>query len=166
MIALPSIETIQSSTDQEQLFEDLQWMVTKLLNFKTIENKTVFWSGTNRPYAIDWAVTQGMKTLEMTDGGKFLDRLDLFNYKDTYTKNPLQEGQPTQIWDLASTQFAKQARGKVYCFTIGIPAWNEQLKSVRTWFRVELPLLLDSKEIDQICWMRNNGNCAGIYVTI
>lgn len=166
-LSLPTIETIQTCTDEKQLYEDLRWIVDMQLDFTTMEDKTVFWSGPNRPYALDWAVELGMKTLEMTEGGRYLDRLDLFNSKGTYQKNPLPDGCETLLWDLASTKFVKQARGKVYSFSFGVPAWNEELKTVRTWFRIELPLLLEpNTTITQICWVENNGKCAGIYVKV
>lgn len=167
LLALHSIDSIKSCTDGDQLFEDLEWIVKMQLDFDTIEDKTVFWSGANRPYALDFAIELGMKTLEMTDGGRYLDRLDLFNVKNTYPKNPLPDGCANRLWDLASTKFVKQARGKVYSFSLGIPAWNEQLKTLRTWFRIELPLLLEpDASVSQICWMQNSGKCVGIYVKV
>jgi hypothetical protein len=149
-IPLLTFDDIRASTDLNELAEsmafepssslsttlpELKWLVKHRLNFSTLENGAVFWSGQNRPFAEKWAESTGRKTMEMTEGGRYLDGLDLFNGKGTYDKDPLPKGQPCQIWDLASTQFASSARGKAFSFSLDTPAENPVYCTVRTWFR-------------------------------
>jgi hypothetical protein len=106
------------------------------LNFTSAPNTAIFWSGPqNREKAEKWAGESGRTTLEMTPGGQYLDGLDLFNAKQTYPKAPLAAGMPCEIWDLASSQFAKMATGTAFSFTVGTPAVSPVYCSVRTWFR-------------------------------
>lgn len=82
-----TVEIIKSCIHDEQkemLFMDLKWIVANELDFTTNENEAIFCCGTNRTPVVHWAKSNGKTTLEMTAGGRYLEKLDLFNLRGTY----------------------------------------------------------------------------------
>jgi hypothetical protein len=52
------------------LYIELKWLALHKLDFDTGIDNAVFWSGENKTHAYKWALSNGKKTLEMTEGGK------------------------------------------------------------------------------------------------
>lgn len=95
----------------------------------TVNNSSrVFWSGGNiaKSTAANYAKANGLKTLEMTTGGRIMN-----------TINPiLPRSVSTPVWNRLSTNFAKGASGEAHFFTI--PAGP---RSGSIWLNVEKPIL-------------------------
>lgn len=88
----------------------------------------MFWSGGNvaKTAAADFAKTNGMKTLEMTTGGRIMNSVSPY----------LPRSVSSPIWDGLSRNFARGATGEINVFQ---NAAGVSLKS--TWRRIEYPIL-------------------------
>jgi hypothetical protein len=97
----------------------------------------VFWSGGNlaKTAAADFAATNGMKTLEMTTGGRIM------NFISPY----LPRSVSSPIWNQLSSNFAKGASGNINVFQ---NAAGVNLNS--TWRLVEYPILKNQNIIFNI----------------
>jgi RHS repeat-associated protein len=132
----------------------LKDMAQNSLDFSTVKDGAVFWSGPNMKTAQEWAAANGKTTLEQTAGGKYLESLDLFNKK----VSGLEGHEAAEIWDIASKRFAEGASGDVHVFSTNakrIGPFGE-----RTWWRIEKPALLKNKNVSTIFRMRKNGTKA------
>jgi len=160
----PSLLELIASDDPQFIFDRLSYFIEQVLDFSTPYSRAVFYSGSNRQYAEAFAKKHGISTLELTPGGKYLDDLDLFNNNGTYKFGPpLSAEKASELWDKASRKFALQARGYAYVFVQGIEPVN-QFGALRTFFRIELPALLNSnKNMGTIYFMNNDGSTMGMY---
>lgn len=158
MLTPPTLLEIQVDTDPDLLFLRLSYVVDKVLDFSTPWDTAVFYSGRNKKFAERYAVSKGKFTIELTAGGKYLDGLDLFNSSGIYKDGPPIPGnRAAEIWDQASTKFASLARGKVKTFIHNVNPINE-FGNLRTFFRIELPILLNPyTEVNEILFKENNG---------
>lgn len=59
-----------------------------------------------------WAEANGKYTLEMTPGGEWLNKLDLYG-----PNSPITSLEVDHLWRAASSQFAKSASGELNAFT-------------------------------------------------
>ena len=85
------------------------------LDVTTQPNTATFYSGPgNRALAEQFANANGKTTLEMTQGGKYLDDLKLFEQG-----SPLTGDQASQVWRRLSERYAQGAVGNVYGFVKG-----------------------------------------------
>jgi RHS repeat-associated protein len=108
------------------------------LNVWTPPNRAVFWSGApGRAAAEGYARRTGGQTLEMTPGGRWLDRQRLFA-----DDSPLTLQQTYKVWEIMAARFAMSASGDTVAFTIG--------KTSRQFWRIELPALQDNPEVTGI----------------
>jgi hypothetical protein len=164
ILSPPTLLEMLSSTDPELLFMRLSYLIDEVLDFTTQNTRAVFYSGKNREFAEKWAVVKGCQTLELTPGGKYLDALDLFNNSGIYKDGPpLSAEKASELWDRASRKFAQLCQGYAYVFIEGIEPVNE-FGVLRTFFRVELPTLLNTnKNVGTIYFVNNDGSTMGIY---
>ena len=97
----------------------------------------VFWSGGNiaKNAAFDFANANGMKTIEMTTSGRFMNAIS------PYIPNSLSR----PIWNRLSSNFANGAVGEinVFQYTAGV-----SLRS--TWRNIEYPILKNNNIIYHI----------------
>jgi hypothetical protein len=161
MIPIPSLRDVRLSTDQNVLFEHLSWVIEEYLDFTVPENCSVFYSGNNKVHAENFANSTGKFIVQHTPGGKYLDKLDLFNQNITYARAPLKWHKAVEIWDMASAQFAKQAKGKIFTFIQSIPPIHDG--QLRTWYRIELPILLYQNNVSGINFLNNDGGLNAVY---
>jgi hypothetical protein len=85
------------------------------LNFSTPRNGAVFYSGLgNRALAEEFAAINGRMTLEMTQGGRWLDAENLFG-----PSSPLTQQQAYAVWARASQRFAEGTSGVAFGFVRG-----------------------------------------------
>lgn len=85
------------------------------LDVSTAPNIATFYSGPgNRKAAEEFAKANGKTTLEMTEGGKFLDKLGLFEENSPLTRN-----EAFAVWGRLSQRYAEGASGNVYGFVKG-----------------------------------------------
>ncbi|MDD3139996.1 MAG: hypothetical protein PHX08_13605 [Lachnospiraceae bacterium] len=85
------------------------------LDVSTKPNTATFYSGKgNRELAEEFAKTNGKTTLEMTQGGKYLDDLKLFADDSALTKE-----QAADVWKRLSERYAEGTSGNAYGFTEG-----------------------------------------------
>jgi hypothetical protein len=116
------------------------------LDVSTAKDHAVFYSGTgNRELAEKYARANGLETLEMTPGGKYLDDLRLFD-----TGSPLTPAEAVQVWSVASRRYAEQASGIVHCFVTGA-------RPSGVFTTVEQPALLKNKDVIRVAKADNTG---------
>jgi len=115
------------------------------LDVSTKPNQTVLYSGVdkvknvkNRAHAETFAREHGKLTLEMTPGGKWLDRQRLFE-----PGSPLTGDQANLIWSRLSERFAGGATGEVNAFTFGS-------KSGSIFDSVEYPTIKATQKVHQV----------------
>lgn len=146
------------------IYAHLEHKIEHDLDFSTPKDCAVFYSGSARPYAEEWAKANGKHTIETTKGGKWLNDVDLFNWKDSYVQPSLPLDKVIEIWDEASKEYARRASGRVYAFIDGVDPINEQCR-LRTFFRVELPILQDKwwMNVKEVHFMNNDGTTKQIY---
>lgn len=65
---LLSVEDIHLSSNPDEIYDQLKFLILTVLDFSTPKDCAVFWSGANRTYAEEYARSSGRKTLEMTPG--------------------------------------------------------------------------------------------------
>lgn len=133
-------------------FDDLSRMAGSSLDFSTAPDGAVFWSGKNMNAAQQWAASVGKTTLEQTEGGKYLNSLDLF-------KNMPSE-QAAQVWDIASKRFAEGASGTSYVFSTKAVKISPYTGQPRTWWRIEKPALIDNAKVTGVVRMKVDGTPA------
>jgi hypothetical protein len=109
-----------------------------VLDFTTLENAAVCWTGynlENQRTASAFAAAESKKTIEMTRGGMVLDNLDLFATEDTKRVG-------NALFDAASKIFAESASGEVTAVVYS-PITREQEAnfSRSTFCRIEEPIL-------------------------
>lgn len=162
MLTAPTLIDLLSPQDPEILFYRLAYIIDEVLDFSS--TRSVFYSGSNRETAEQWAKVRGVQTLELTEGGKYLDSLDLFNNSGIYKNGaPLSREKAAELWDIASRKFAMRSKGYAYVFIEGIDPVNE-FGVLRTFFRVELPTLLSAnRDMGTIYFINNDGSTMGIY---
>ena len=131
---------LKAVAHEEHNFETLSHFVSTA-NVRTPKNKAVFYSGEGgRDYATLFAFDKGMYTLEMTPGGKYLDSLRLFDYKDHYG---MTEGQVRDLWKIISHRYASQTSGNVTA-VLNKPELNSIFNTV------EYPTLVENKLVFNI----------------
>ena len=119
------------------------------LDVSTEKNTAIFYSGPgNRELAEAFAKINGKTTLEMTNGGKYLDELQLFADKSILTKE-----QAADVWKKLSERYAKGSSGNVYGFVEG--SWEGSIFNT-----VEYPALKSNPNIENIFTelFKNGGN--------
>jgi RHS repeat-associated protein len=105
------------------------------LDVSTGENQAVFYSGEgNRALAEAFAQANGKLTLEMTEGGGFLDQLGLFDAEG------LTFSEAKEVWAALSQQFAAGASGTAVGFVEGASPTG-------IFTTVEYPTLLNNPNI-------------------
>lgn len=110
------------------------------LDVSTPPNSAVFYSGRgNRELAENFAITNNKQTLEMTNGGSWLDQQNLYK---PYT-SLVSKSQANQIWDSLSQRYAQEASGSVVGFVDGA-------RSNSTFNRIEYPTLINNKNITNV----------------
>ena len=110
------------------------------LDVATAPNSAVFYSGRgNRELAENFAITNNKQTLEMTNGGSWLDQQNLYKPYTSLVSKP----QANQIWDNLSQKYAQEASGSVVGFVDGA-------RSNSTFNRIEYPTLINNKNITNI----------------
>jgi RHS repeat-associated protein len=137
-------------------FDSLMNEVRHNLDFSTQPDQAVFYSGArNGVIARSWASQNGKVTIEGTQGGKYLDELDLFADSSTLTNS-----QAAEIWDVASARYASGASGEVNVFSTGVSRqapWGD-----RTWWRIEKKVLKKNQAVTAIVRRRRSGQrCKG-----
>ena len=162
MANLPTVRDVRTFHDSGELFYILSVAVENTLSFETPENGTVFYSGCNKSFAQNFASSTQKWTIHDTEGGKYLDSLDLFNSNITYARAPLFRHHSMEIWERASAKYAKQARGQIYTFCKGIPP-IDQSGNQRMWYKIELPIIIYRDQVTEINFMNNDGTKNGIY---
>jgi len=103
-------------------------------DFSTPRNGAVFWTGFhegNQSAAMGWAEANGKFTIEMTQGGKWLNDLNLFG-----PGSPISSAEADMIWREASKMFAGGASGYATAFTRGT-----YTDANRGFYGLELPIL-------------------------
>lgn len=109
------------------------------LDVSTNPNSATFYSGPgNRDLAEDFAKSNGKITLEMTEGGKLLDDLQLYA-----EGSPLTKDQADAVWRKLSEKYADGASGNVYGYVEG--SWEESVFNT-----VEFPALKDNPNVTNI----------------
>ncbi|MEG0672300.1 hypothetical protein, partial [Clostridium sp.] len=109
------------------------------LDVSTERNATTFYSGKgNRVLAEEFANINGKTTLEMTQGGKYLDELKLFE-----DGSPLTKEQSTDVWKRLSERYAENASGTSFGFTEG--AWEGSIFNT-----IEYPTLVKNPNINNV----------------
>jgi len=111
-------------------------------DFSTRRNGAVFWSGYregNHARAMAWARANRKQTIEMTEGGKWLERLDLYGPNSRLTSR-----EADHIWRAASARFSRGAFGKVNAFTRGT-----QPDTSKVFYGLELPLLKSNANVSR-----------------
>jgi hypothetical protein len=121
-------------------WEKLASPVTKSLDFSTKEDEAVFWTGYeqgNQQIAMAYARCTEKCTLEMTQGGKLLHRLRLYDadspIKETDINGEMKRPFVDALFNCASKQFAIKAKGIVKAFVVS------SIRSESTFARVEKP---------------------------
>ncbi len=110
--------------------------IVKTLDVATDSDQAVFYSGPgNRALATKFAEQNGKITLEMTNGGKWLESKNLY---EVLTKE-----QADEIWSLLSKRFAEGSSGQVNAFVEGA-------SSKGIFETVEYPALLKNENITNI----------------
>jgi hypothetical protein len=103
------------------------------LDVSTQPNKAVFYSGPgNRELAEAFAEKAGKTTLEMTNGGKWLQNENLYNSLTT--------NQADMVWGRLSERYAQKASGEINLFIKGA---NPE----RTFMKYEKPILDNNLDI-------------------
>jgi len=133
-------------------YDDLVRMTTHTLDFSTAKDGAVFWADRNMLVAQEWARSVGKTTLEQTAGGRYLDRLKLFDN--------LPGPQAAAIWDIASNRFAAGASGETHVFSGGARRISQYTGKLRTWWRIEKPELLRNRNVTAIIRMKVDGTRA------
>ena len=85
-----------------------------------------------------WAETNRKLTIEMTEGGKWLNSLDLYG-----AKSPVTRAEADALWRSASKQFAGNASGRINAFTSGTFSNPDSI-----FYNIELPILKASPNIN------------------
>jgi hypothetical protein len=120
------------SKGEEPLF-DKAMNIAQKGNFIAGKDSSIFYSGPgNMEKALNYAAKTGKKTIEMTDGGKALNNMDLYK--------KLGPDLGDKIWKEASSNYAKSAEGVVHKFIKGA-------QEGRVYKSVEKPLLHDNTNV-------------------
>jgi len=109
-------------------------------DFSTRRNGAVFWTGYhqgNQRAAMVWAKNTGRQTIEMTEGGRWLN--SLLNGPN----NPLTELETAHIWRAASAEFARGASGTVNAFTRGTT-----VDPAKVFYGLELKILQKNPNVN------------------
>jgi hypothetical protein len=119
----------------------------RMRSTKTPDNGSVFWSGWkegNMNEAQAYARSNGGKTVEMTQAGKWLD--------STWPYNKLEKAvgsaSAKNIWDDVSRRFAWGASGEVNAFIRGMRGTSDFLK--KTYMQIEKPILERNPNVTKI----------------
>lgn len=109
------------------------------LDVSTAISTAVFYSGPgNRALAEDFAVSNGMTTLEMTSGGSWLDQEALFG-----PESPLTAEQAINVWSTLSRRYAEGASGNVLGFIQGA-------RPTSIFNEIEYPALLKNPNVTNV----------------
>lgn len=111
----------------------------KTIDVSTNKNGAVFYSGPgNHALAEEFAITNNKTTLEMTEGGAWLEKQGLFG-----PNSPLTPGQAHEVWAKLSGRFASGASGNVVGFAEGARAGS-------IFNSVEYPALLQNTSVTNV----------------
>ena len=135
-------------------FDELKDLARNTLDFSTPKDGAVFWATPNMTKAQTWARLNRKFTVELTSGGRYLTDLELFE-----PGSPLTGKQASEVWDIASDRFSKQASGETFAFSTGAKRMNDY-GSIRTWWRIERPNLISNPEVTNITRMKIDGTRA------
>ena len=108
-------------------------------DFTTPFDQAVFWTGYlegNKERAIDYALRRNKMVLEMTPGGKWLERHQLYDAKSCYN-----ETDADSLWYHVSEKYVKAAKGHVVAFVTREKNPNSIYQSK------EKPYLLENAEV-------------------
>jgi len=119
------------------------------LDVATMPNTAVFYSGGTRSSAEAYAAANGLKTLEQTAGGQYLDDLRLFD--DTI--NGVSKPGAFIIWSKVSTEYASKATGSVTAILD-----MKKLQNSSVFMTTELPTLLNNIGVSQVVVKTTAGN--------
>jgi RHS repeat-associated protein len=114
-------------------FDDLLTQVGRAA-FGTPSDAAVFWTGYrqgNQAAAMEWASETGKLTIEMTEGGRWLDSLGLYR-----AASPVTRTGANALWKAASERFSWGASGRINAFTRGT-----SFDPNATFYGTELPIL-------------------------
>lgn len=110
------------------------------LDVRTGRNQSVFYSGRGaREAAEKHAASNGLTTLEQTNGGKYLDDLRLFDG----TVADVGGDQAANVWGRISSNYASQASGDVTAIV-------NNPRSSSIFLTQELPVLLQNPNVTQV----------------
>jgi hypothetical protein len=119
------------------------------LNVSTLPNTAVFYSGGTRSVAEAYASTNGLRTLEQTSGGGYLDNIGLFDN----TVVGVGRAEANAIWRQTSTNYAAQASGNVTAILD-----MQKLSPTGAFWQAELPTLLGNRSVTAITIRTTQGN--------
>merc|ERR1712168_311312 len=162
-------ETWNQATSQEDRrekpdFDDEScdhWM-TKLKvskkDFQSNKNQAVFWQSEygkkdgqdskNMVAAQTYARALGKTTLEMTNGGRNMDKMKLFEKPD--------KNHAAYLWNCASLWFAQQVKGDVDVFGENASLESKYAKNnIPTFWNIELPALLEKNKNVKISYHKS-----------
>ena len=109
-----SVNYTVQSLNQTKNYVYYKKLVNKL-DVSTECNTVTFYSGPgNRQKAEKFASMNGKTTLEMTNGGKILDNMKLFE-----EGSPVSTKQARKLWETLSAKYATGASGNTYAFIEG-----------------------------------------------
>lgn len=135
-------------TFEESIQQQLVYIILKDLNFSTIPNGALFWTGydqKNHEIARHYALLKGKTTLEMTPGGELLDRLNLYDEMSPIAvkvDGKIQSPFADKLFDCASRLFAESAQGKVEAVVV------DNISNTSTFARIERPILLTTPGVE------------------
>jgi RHS repeat-associated protein len=102
-----AVDTLKTVDDYLRAVEDL--------DVSTAKNEAVFYSGRgNRELAEEFAIQNKRKTIEMTDGGKWLEQQNLYS-----RNSPLTPTEADEVWISLSRKYAEGASGNTFGFAEG-----------------------------------------------
>ena len=123
-------------------FDDLMKQVNKA-DISTPKDGAVFWTGYrqgNQKVAMEFAEQNGKFTIEMTDGGKWLDSMDLYG-----KSSPVTRAEADLLWKRMSERYASQATGKAHVINKGVPYNPDSVLN-----STELPILKANQELNKV----------------
>jgi len=107
------------------------------MSFSSAPNTAVFYSGAGAGDVADaLAAERGLVTVNGTEGGSYLNSLDLYG-----PNSPVSRAEADQLWSYASQQYASGASGDV-------TAVLNNPSATRIYMSVERPILLNNPSVN------------------